>query len=284
MKIYGVKLKLENGIYYFSNPDDLDLNIDDYVVIENNVGLVIGKIVILKETDCDYDSISGIIRKATSEDIEQDKENEKKSLEAVKYCEERAIIRKLDMKIIKAKYSLDRTKIMFYFTAEGRIDFRLLVKDLAYALRTRIELRQVGVRDEAKALGGLGVCGRPFCCTNFLRDFEPVSIKMAKEQGLSLNPVKISGTCGRLMCCLKYEQNAYLDLLKNSPKVGAYVSTPEGTGTVISQNLLIGKLTVKLDKSPDLIPMIYDKDDVVLIRDSQIKVEKKEIEKFKDLE
>ncbi len=284
MKIYGVKLKLENGIYYFSNPDDLDLNIDDYVVIENNVGLVIGKIVILKETDCDYDYISGIIRKATSEDIEQDKENEKKSLEAVKYCEERAIIRKLDMKIIKAKYSLDRTKIMFYFTAEGRIDFRLLVKDLAYALRTRIELRQVGVRDEAKALGGLGVCGRPFCCTNFLRDFEPVSIKMAKEQGLSLNPVKISGTCGRLMCCLKYEQNAYLDLLKNSPKVGAYVSTPEGTGTVISQNLLIGKLTVKLDKSPDLIPMIYDKDDVVLIRDSQIKVEKKEIEKFKDLE
>lgn len=263
------------------------MSIEDYVVIECNIGFTIGKVVTIKELDIYDDSnkeIKEIIRKASKEDLIQYEENEKKALEAIKFCEERAVVRGLEMKIIKAKYSLDRSKIMFYFTAEGRIDFRLLVKDLAYALRTRIELRQVGVRDEARALGGLGVCGRPFCCATFLKDFEPVSIKMAKEQGLSLNPVKISGTCGRLMCCLTYEQNAYLDLLKNSPKVGAYVSTPEGTGTVISQNLLIGKLTVKLDKSPDLIPMIYDKDDVVLIRDSQIKVEKKEIEKFKDLE
>ena len=157
-------------------------------------------------------------------------------------------------------------------------------RDVAGMFRTRIELRQIGVRDEAKMIGGLGICGRPFCCGSFLGGFQPVSIKMAKEQGLSLNPVKISGTCGRLMCCLKYEQEAYLDLLRTTPKVNAVVSTPDGKGVVIDQNLLTGKLTVRLDKSPDAAPSVYKVKDVRVLKDGQIKLNKKEIEEFKKLE
>lgn len=152
------------------------------------------------------------------------------------------------MKLVTVEYTFDNNKILFYFTADGRVDFRELVKDLAGIFRTRIELRQIGVRDESKMLGGLGICGREFCCKGFLSDFQPVSIKMAKEQGMSLNPVKISGTCGRLMCCLKYEQEAYSDLLKKTPKIGAYVSTPDGKGTVVDQNLIKGILNVQLQK------------------------------------
>lgn len=146
------------------------------------------------------------------------------------------------------EYTFDNNKILFYFTADGRVDFRELVKDLASVFRTRIELRQIGVRDEAKMMGGLGICGRPFCCTSFLGEFQPVSIKMAKEQGLSLNPVKISGTCGRLMCCLKYEQAAYSDLLRTTPKNGAVVNTPEGRGVVVDVNLITGMLKVRMDR------------------------------------
>ena len=173
---------------------------------------------------------------------------------------------------------------MFYFTADGRVDFRELVKDLAYVFRTRIELRQIGVRDEAKMIGGLGICGRPFCCKTFLGDFQPVSIKMAKEQGMSLNPVKISGTCGRLMCCLKYEQEAYTDLLKKTPKIGAIVGTPDGKGTVVDMNLITGVLSVSLHKAPDAAPHTYKVDDVQLIKDAQIRLERSEIEKLKKLE
>ena len=158
------------------------------------------------------------------------------------------------------------------------------MRDLAGVFRARIELRQIGVRDEAKMLGGLGICGRPFCCSQFLDDFVPVSIKMAKTQNLSLNPTKISGTCGRLMCCLKYEQEAYLDLLRTTPKVNAVVSTPDGKGVVIDQNLLTGKLTVRLDKSPDAAPSVYKVKDVRVLKDGQIKLNKKEIEEFKKLE
>ena len=163
------------------------------------------------------------------------------------------------MKLVDVEYTFDNSKIIFYFTADGRIDFRELVKDLAAIFRTRIELRQIGVRDEAKMLGGLGICGRPFCCSQFLGEFAPVSVKMAKEQGLSLNPTKISGTCGRLMCCLKYEQEGYEELIRTMPRVGAGVKTPDGTGTVVDINLMTGMVTVKMDDAPDGAPKSFHK-------------------------
>ena len=186
------------------------------------------------------------------------------------------------MNLIDVECTFDNNKLLFYFTAENRVDFRELVKDLASIFRTRIELRQIGVRDEAKMLGGLGICGQPFCCSRFLGEFQPVSIKMAKEQGLSLNPTKISGTCGRLMCCLKYEQDAYEDLLKHTPKAGAIVKTADGKGVVEEVNLLTGKLRVKLDKSDNVVTV--KKDDVEVIKDAVIKLDKHEIKALKGLE
>ena len=188
------------------------------------------------------------------------------------------------MKLVDVEYTFDNSKILFYFTADGRVDLRELVKDLAGMFRTRIELRQIGVRDEARMIGGLGICGRPFCCGSFLGGFQPVSIKMAKEQGLSLNPVKISGTCGRLMCCLKYEQDSYESLLRITPKVGALVTTREGKGTVLDANLLTGVIKVRLDKSPDSPPVVMKREDVKVIRDNKIKVDKKEMAELADLE
>lgn len=190
---------------------------------------------------------------------------------------------KLDMKLVDVECTFDNNKLLFYFTAETRVDFRELVKDLAAVFRTRIELRQIGVRDEAKILGGLGICGRPFCCKGFLGEFQPVSIKMAKEQGLSLNPTKISGTCGRLMCCLKYEQDCYEELLKTTPKVGAYVSTEKFKGYVEEVNLITGKLKVKPEKS-DEPAVIFDKSEVTVIRDGRIKVDRDEAKALKSLE
>ena len=225
-----------------------------------------------------------MIRKATEEDLEKLRQNKEKEKKAFEVCEEKIAQHKLEMKLVDVEYTLDNNKILFYFTADGRVDFRALVKDLASVFRTRIELRQIGVRDEAKMLGGLGVCGRPFCCSSFLGEFQPVSIKMAKEQGLSLSPVKISGTCGRLMCCLKYEQEAYLDLLKKTPKVGAIVSTPDGKGTVVEQNLLTGMLKVSLDKSQTAAPSTYTVKQVKIITDGQIRLVKSEIEQLKGLE
>ncbi|MDR2932264.1 MAG: stage 0 sporulation family protein, partial [Oscillospiraceae bacterium] len=188
-----------------------------------------------------------VLRPATEEDMEQIRQNKEKEENALKVCAEKIRKHNLDMKLIGAEYTFDNNKILFYFTADGRVDFRDLVKDLASVLRTRIELRQIGVRDEAKMLGGLGICGRPFCCSTFLGDFQPVSIKMAKEQGLSLNPTKISGTCGRLMCCLKYEQNAYEDLIRTTPKQGSTVQTPDGKGVVTEVSLMTGMLKVSID-------------------------------------
>lgn len=196
---------------------------------------------------------------------------------------EKILQHKLDMKPIDIDCTFDGSKILFYFSADGRVDFRELVKDLAAIYRTRIELRQIGVRDEAKMLGGLGICGRPFCCASFLGDFQPVSIKMAKEQGLSLNPTKISGTCGRLMCCLKYEQNCYDEFLRTTPKVGAYVETEEGRGHVIEANLLTGVLKIKLDQKPDA-PISIKKEDVKVIKDGHVRVSRDEINALKGLE
>jgi cell fate regulator YaaT (PSP1 superfamily) len=206
-----------------------------------------------------------ILRLATPEDYEIVRKNREKETDAFAICQKKIQEHELDMKLVDVEYSFEGNKILFFFTSEGRVDFRALVKDLASIFHNRIELRQIGVRDEAKMLGGLGICGRPFCCASFLREFQPVSIKMAKTQSLSLNPTKISGTCGRLMCCLKYEQDAYEDLLKTSPKADSFVETPDGVGDIISVNTLREKVRVRLDSAPDTLK-IYHNSEIRVVR------------------
>ena len=285
-EIIGVRFKEVGKIYYF-DPNGGSYRVGEPVVVETSRGTECGTVAISnREVDQTrvVKPLKKVTRPATQEDLRRVEENRKKEEKAFRIAQEKIALCKLEMKLVEVEYAFDGSKILFYFTADGRVDFRELVKELAGVFRTRIELRQIGVRDEAKMLGGLGICGRPFCCASFLGEFQPVSIKMAKEQGLSLNPVKISGTCGRLMCCLKYEQEAYLDLLRTTPKVNAVVSTPDGKGVVIDQNLLTGKLTVRLDKSPDAAPSVYKVKDVRVLKDGQIKLNKKEIEEFKKLE
>lgn len=284
--IIGVKFKGAGKVYYF-DPDEAILNAGDYVVVETSRGIECGTVTFgnRKINDDGLNRpLKKIIRPATAEDIAHLEDNRKKEEKAYGICLKKIIEHNLKMKLVTVEYTFDNNKILFYFTADGRVDFRELVKDLAGIFRTRIELRQIGVRDESKMLGGLGICGREFCCKGFLSDFQPVSIKMAKEQGMSLNPVKISGTCGRLMCCLKYEQEAYSDLLKKTPKIGAYVSTPDGKGTVVDQNLIKGILNVQLQKNPDSPPKSYKVNEVKLIKDGQIKINKNEQEELKGLE
>ena len=284
--IIGVKFKGAGKVYYF-DPDEAILNAGDYVVVETSRGIECGTVT-FGNREINDDGLNRplkkIIRPAAAEDIAHLEENRKKEEKAYGICLKKIIEHNLKMKLVTVEYTFDNNKILFYFTADGRVDFRELVKDLAGIFRTRIELRQIGVRDESKMLGGLGICGREFCCKGFLSDFQPVSIKMAKEQGMSLNPVKISGTCGRLMCCLKYEQEAYSDLLKKTPKIGAYVSTPDGKGTVVDQNLIKGILNVQLQKNPDSPPKSYKVNEVKLIKDGQIKINKNEQEELKGLE
>mgnify|MGYP000789706170 CR=1 FL=1 len=285
-EVIGVRFKNMGKVYYF-DPNSEKLSADDHVVVETARGVECGEVV-LADREMEESKLNSplktVIRLATKKDFEMIEKNKKKEKEAFAICEEKIRKHGLKMDLVDVECTFDNNKLLFYFTAENRVDFRELVKDLAGMFRTRIELRQIGVRDEAKMIGGLGICGRPFCCGSFLGGFQPISIKMAKEQGLSLNPVKISGTCGRLMCCLKYEQEAYLDLLRTTPKVNAVVSTPDGKGVVIDQNLLTGKLTVRLDKSPDAAPSVYKVKDVRVLKDGQIKLNKKEIEEFKKLE
>lgn len=284
--IIGVKFKGAGKVYYF-DPDEAILNAGDYVVVETSRGIECGTVT-FGNREINDDGLNRplkkIIRPATAEDIAHLEDNRKKEEKAYGICLKKIIEHNLKMKLVTVEYTFDNNKILFYFTADGRVDFRELVKDLAGIFRTRIELRQIGVRDESKMLGGLGICGREFCCKGFLSDFQPVSIKMANEQGMSLNPVKISGTCGRLMCCLKYEQEAYSDLLKKTPKIGAYVSTPDGKGTVVDQNLIKGILNVQLQKNPDSPPKSYKVNEVKLIKDGQIKINKNEQEELKGLE
>ena len=245
--VIGVRFKEVGKIYYF-DPTDIDFKQNDKVIVETSRGVECGTVALANkevEEDKIVHPLKKVLRQATKKDLEHLAENKKREVDALKICEEKIKANNLDMKLVDVEYTFDNSKILFYFTADGRVDFRQLVKDLANVFRTRIELRQIGVRDEAKMLGGLGVCGRPCCCNSFLGEFQPVSIKMAKEQGLSLSPVKISGTCGRLMCCLKYEQEAYTDLIKKTPKVGATVKTPEGKGTVVDTALLTGTINSK---------------------------------------
>ncbi|MCI8601812.1 MAG: stage 0 sporulation family protein [Oscillospiraceae bacterium] len=266
-EIIGVRFKITGKTYYFS-PGGLQISLGDRVVVETARGVECGQVVIANrqvEDNAIVAPLKKIMRLANAKDLAQLEENRRREEEAFQICQQRIQQRRLQMSLVDVEYTFDGNKILFYFTADGRVDFRELVKDLAGVFRTRIELRQIGVRDESKMLGGLGICGRPFCCSTFLGDFQPVSIKMAKEQNLSLNPAKISGSCGRLMCCLKYEQAAYEDLLRITPRVGAVVRTAEGNGVVIENNLLTGELKVALDKAPDAAPLQVNRKDVKLL-------------------
>ena len=265
-EVIGVRFK-ENGKSYYFDPNGDKFMVGDLVVVDTARGIELGEVANGNQTVSDDEVIHPlreVIRRATDADVKHREENKQKEKKAFAVCEEKIAARELDMKLVDVEYAFDDTKILFYFTADGRVDFRELVKDLASVFHTRIELRQIGVRDEAKMLGGLGICGRPFCCNRFLNDFLPVSIKMAKEQGLSLNPVKISGTCGRLMCCLNYEQNVYESLNKTTPRVGATVSTPDGEGTVLSASVLSQKVKVHLDSRDSA--ETYSCEDVRVVR------------------
>ena len=284
-EIVGVRFKSVGKIYYFS-PGDLRLTVGDRVIVETVRGVECGEVVIANRQIEDNQlntPLKPIIRAATEQDMQVLAKNKEKEKDAFRICEEKIAFRKLKMNLVDVECTFDNNKLLFYFTAENRVDFRELVKDLAAVFRTRIELRQIGVRDEAKILGGLGICGREFCCKSYMGDFQPVSIKMAKEQGLSLNPTKISGTCGRLMCCLKNEHNVYEELLKITPKVGALVVTPEGDkGRVEDVNLITGKLRVKTEKSE--VPVTVTRDEVKLLKDAEIRMTREELKALKTLE
>lgn len=247
--VIGVKFK-DGGKSYYFDPDGISVQKGQKVIVETAQGLECGVCASeIAEISKEFEiPLKKVVRIADEKDLAHLEENHKKEKEAFGICSKKIAAHGLEMKLISVEYTFDNSKIIFFFTADGRVDFRELVRDLASVFHTRVELRQVGVRDEAKLLCGIGICGREFCCSKFLNAFQPVSIKMAKEQNLSLNPVKISGTCGRLMCCLKYEQNAYEYLHKISPRVGASVKTPSGVGTVESVDLLKGDVKVSLEK------------------------------------
>jgi len=284
--VVGVRFKRAGKIYYF-DPGDIEIKLGDHVIVETARGIEYGDVAIAPRQVPESDIVSPlkkVIRVATKEDDEHEQENRKKEKEAFEICLKKIEKHGLDMKLIDVEYTFDNNKILFYFTAEGRVDFRELVKDLASVFKTRIELRQIGVRDESKMMGGVGVCGRILCCNSFLGEFDPVSIRMAKEQGLSLNPTKISGTCGRLMCCLRYEQEAYEELLKKAPKVGAVVNTPEGQGVVTEVSLLKERVKVKLDKDNETDVEVFTFDQIEVIQDSTVKEEPEDFAIDEELE
>lgn len=275
-KVVGVRFSDTGKMYYF-DPKGFDIKNGQEIIVETANGLEFGKAstgVKLVDDDEVVSPLKPVIRIATDEDRKKVEENKRKEKEAFEICNQKIQKHNLEMNLTNAEYSFDCSKVIFYFTADGRIDFRELVKDLASTLHTRIELRQIGVRDESKMLGGLGICGRPFCCSTFLDGFHSVTIKMAKDQGLSLAPGKISGTCGRLMCCLKYEQNSYEYLHKITPKVGTVVDCRHGRGTVVDSAILTGKLKIQLDNTPDGLPVIVNREEVRLVRDNKQKVNK----------
>ncbi len=283
-EIIGVRFKSVGKIYYFS-PDGAKIDAGEKVIVETSRGVECGEVVLANKKISDDEltaPLKNIIRIATKKDLDKIEQNKKNEIEAFKICEEKIAKHGLNMNLVDVECTFDNNKLLFYFTSENRVDFRELVKDLASVFRTRIELRQIGVRDEAKMLGGLGICGRPFCCKSFLGDFEPVSIKMAKDQSLSLNPAKISGTCGRLMCCLKYEQDGYEELIKGLPKIGAFVETPDGKGNVVDINKLTGKIRVK--KSDTEAINTYTKENIKVIKDGASNVDNEDSNELKELE
>ena len=266
--IVGVRFKEVGKVYYF-DPVNLDVKNDDCVIVETARGIEMGRLLFGTKSVSEEEIIKplkSIIRIADEHDMEIKKSNEEKQKEAYNICLEKIKKHGLEMKLVDVEYTFDASKILFYFTADGRIDFRDLVKDLANIFRTRIELRQIGVRDETKALGTYGICGQQVCCSRFLGEFEPVSINMAKKQGLSLNPSKISGSCGRLMCCLKYEQSTYDELLKTSPRQGAVVETEDGVGSVEYVNILTGDMKVKIEKEKETVYIECNAKDVKILK------------------
>jgi len=267
IEVIGVRFKKAGKIYYFG-PNGLNINKGNFVVVETARGIEFGECVIgikeIPETDI-VAPLKSVIRVATEEDVEKHNSNKVKEKDALGICLKKIEEHKLNMKLIDVEYTFDNNKVIFYFTADGRVDFRELVKDLATIFKTRIELRQIGVRDEAKMLGGLGPCGRPLCCSTFLGDFASVSIKMAKEQNLSLNPTKISGICGRLMCCLNYEQSTYEDIRKRLPKVGSIVNIGETNAEVIGNNTVKENVKVRYRRGDEEIIEEFKIDDIELV-------------------
>ena len=267
VEIIGVKFRSDGRIYSF-DPAGKKYTQGSYVIVGTSRGTEIGEVASENHNVPDSQivgQLKPVIRQADDADIKRMNEKRAKERAAFDFCEKKILERKLEMKLVDVEISFDGTKYLFFFTADGRVDFRELVRDLASNFHTRIELRQIGVRDEARMMGGLGICGQQFCCSRFLSDFQPVSIKMAKEQGLSLNPTKISGACGRLMCCLKYEQDAYEYLNKITPRVGSLVDTPEGRGTVTEVSLLTGMLKVSLSGNEDALPVTVKREDTVVL-------------------
>ena len=258
---------------YFFDPDGGSFAPGDHVVIDTARGAEYGTCVRGNHTISQEEVVAPlrkVIRRATPQDERVAAENQVREKRACDVCRQKITAHGLDMQLVRAECAFDGSKILFYFTADERVDFRELVKDLASAFHTRIELRQIGVRDKAKLVGGLGICGRPFCCGEFLEDFQPVSIKMAKTQNLSLNPTKISGTCGRLMCCLKYEQDTYESLIRSSPKVESFVDTPEGRGTVTDVDVLRQRVKVRMEENPDTVST-FSVEDIAVLRSGKAK-------------
>lgn len=292
-KIIGVRFKKPGKIYFF-DPENMEIEKNDNVIVETAMGDEIGKVVI---ADREIDEskmatpLKKVVRKATKEDLESQEKYKSKEPEAFKICKEKIKKYNLEMNLTDVEYKFDGSKILFYFTADGRIDFRDLVKDLASVFKTRIELRQIGVRDEVKRIGGNGICGRELCCCSFLDNFETVSIKMAKEQNIALNPSKISGNCGRLMCCLKYEQDVYSEKISKLPKVGSIVKTPSGEGSVEGVEILKEIVKVKIKDGEDFYYKKFDAKDVKVIKsskgdflDNEEKENYKELQELEELE
>ncbi len=284
VEVIGVRFKKNGKGYYFS-PSGMKINEGTKVVVETARGVELGSVAMANkeiEEKSVVGSLKPVIRIATQKDEAQYEENLVKAKDALKECEKLVAKHKLEMTLVDAEYTFDRGKVLFYFIADGRIDFRELVKDLAAVFKTRIELRQIGVRDEAKMLKGIGVCGRPFCCATFLDDFQPVSIKMAKDQNLSLNSAKNSGGCGRLMCCLNFEQQTYEELWKVTPKPKSVVKTPAGTGTVLDVALLKGTLRVILDNTNAV--QVFNVNDIKVIKNMDDEISEEEMKELKKLE
>ena len=266
-EIVGIRFKNGGKIYYFDS-QGVELRAGECAIVETARGIEYGNVALANKTLPVSELVMPlrpVIRKATEEDAVKYEENHRKEVEAAKIFEQKIVEHKLEMKLVDVEYTFDNSKLLFYFTSDGRVDFRELVKDLASVFRTRIELRQIGIRDETKMIGGLGVCGRPFCCKKFLDDFGQVSIKMAKEQNLSLNSQKISGACGRLMCCLRYEHEAYEDALKNLPKIDSYVETPDGNGTVCELVPLAGIVKVRLSGTDQTVIRQYPAESIKVL-------------------
>lgn len=287
INVVGIKFKKAGKVYYF-DPDNIDVVQGDFLIVETSRGIELGEAMHGQKQIDEYELISPlkkVLRKANEEDMKKHTDNMEKREKAIELCQEKVEKHGLSMKLTDVEYTFDNSKIIFYFTADGRVDFRDLVKDLAGIFRMRIELRQIGVRDEAKLVGGIGSCGRALCCNTWLPDFEPVSIKMAKIQNLSLNPTKISGVCGRLMCCLKYENSTYCLLRKNMPEIGERVQTKEGPAVVIQKNLFEEKVRVRVileEKKEDKPEKLSE--EVYFFHKSEIKRNDRRFEEFEDID